>query len=169
MPCQNCGREFYTTPHRISKYNRLYCSHPCWRAKYSEPEDVRKRKAEKFRKRIGKKNPNFRHGKRVEGHIRGFTVKDKGETRCRHCGATEKRLDLHHSVPRRVCPPEAKRDLRNGIVLCTTCHMRWHRRTITIYRDIFHPDEWDYISTLELTGRDITGWLDENYPTKEDE
>jgi hypothetical protein len=90
----------------------------------------------------------------------------KDEDKCRSCGSRWA-LHLHHAVPRVICPPAAKRDMRNGIVLCAVCHEKWHRGEIVLTRDIFTGAEWAYISTLELTGRDITGWLDKHYPAEQ--
>lgn len=112
----------------------------------------------------GERNPNYRHGRNTGETIRGWSVAEKGETCCRVCGGTSGGLDLHHVVPRSKCPPEAKRDLRNGICLCHSCHRRFHTGTLTIPRSVFTPDEWRYISRLVLTGRDTAGWLDKHYP-----
>lgn len=85
------------------------------------------------------------------------------ELACRNCGRTDLRLHLHHAVPRSMCKA-ARLDLRNGVPLCTNCHLGWHHRRVTIPRSIFTPIEWAFISSLDLTGQNITAWLDERYP-----
>lgn len=97
--------------------------------------------------------------------MRGWSVAAKGEASCRNCGLSE-RLALHHAIPRSICPPLAKRDLRNGLPLCAVCHGRWHGRTLTIYRQVFTEEEWRYLSGVVLTGRTTAGWLDANYPSR---
>jgi hypothetical protein len=36
-----------------------------------------------------------------------------------------------------------------------------------ITRAVFTAEEWAYISSLQLTGRAIAGWLDRHYPAVE--
>ena len=59
------------------------------------------------------------------------------------CG--RRALHLHHSIPRGVSEV-ARTDLRSGLALCASCHTRWHRRTLTIYRNVFTAEEWDYLT-----------------------
>jgi HNH endonuclease len=114
--------------------------------------------------RRGAGNPAWK-GLDTEGSIyRVFNTRLKGESCCRNCGASGL-LHLHHIVPRSMCKA-ARRDLRNGLPLCVACHNRWHARTGTIYRDILTPAEWDYVSSLELTGQNIAAWLDARYPCR---
>lgn len=89
----------------------------------------------------------------------------KPENCCRLCGVTGASLHLHHVIPRSMCTA-SKFDLRNGLPLCGTCHHKWHQRSVVIYRDVFAPDEWAYISTVELTGQRIEAWLDDRYPAR---
>ena len=86
---------------------------------------------------------------------------------CRNCGAAaaEGTLDLHHAIPRSLSKA-AKFDLRNGVQLCDRCHMGWHHKRIVIYREIFTPQEWAFISTVKLLDRDVTAWLDKHYPPR---
>lgn len=161
-----CDVTFRTFP----SVNRRFCSPRCAydsRAPQSPEQRETTRRLMVAKDRRGERNPNFRHGRRTGENLRGWNPAAKGETCCRVCGDTGA-LDLHHAVPRSICPPAAKRDLRNGIVLCDSCHTKWHRVTLIVEREFFTADEWAYISTLELTGRDIAGWLDKHYPARED-
>ena len=97
--------------------------------------------------------------------LHGWHLSRKGELPiCRNCGSND-RVELHHAIPRSKCRA-SRSDLRNGIPLCFRCHRGWHNGTVTIYRDVFRPDEWVYISTIELTGESIGAWLDNKYPRR---
>jgi len=112
--------------------------------------------------RKGKDNPNYRHGNRAGENIRAFTLALKGERVCRNCGSGEW-LALHHSIPRSTYAA-GREELLNGIPLCAVCHRKWHAHTLTITRDVFTQEEWSWMSTQELTGRQVTDWLDRHYP-----
>jgi hypothetical protein len=160
-----CAETFATFPSK----NRRFCSPRCaYNSRPPQTAEQREttRQVMLAKDRTGPRNPNFRHGKKAGKNISGWNPKARRETCCRVCGSAGP-LDLHHAVPRSICPPAAKRDLRNGITLCDHCHTRWHRGTLVITRDLFSTEEWSYISTLELTGREITGWLDKHYPAAE--
>lgn len=107
-------------------------------------------------------NPNYRHGNAVGR--KNWGVAAKGETWCRACGAGGN-LHLHHAIPRSKYRA-GREELRNGIALCASCHSRWHHRTLTIYRDVFSPEEWDWLTSVSLTGERIEDWLDRNYPER---
>lgn len=94
-----------------------------------------------------------------------WSIDLKREEWCRNCGSPNHVLALHHAIPRSMCRA-AKYDLRNGVPLCTTCHLGWHRRAVALYRDIFTEDEWAFISSVQLTGQEIGPWLDERYPER---
>jgi 5-methylcytosine-specific restriction endonuclease McrA len=93
-------------------------------------------------------------------HRRNWTVKLKGEEACRNCGISGVILHLHHIVPRSLAP-SATLDLRNGLPLCLRCHMGWHKRYVTICRDILSAEEWSFVSTLKSAS-----WFDERYPER---
>lgn len=57
-------------------------------------------------------------------------------------------------------------EILNGLPLCTDCHMGWHRGYRTIYRDVFTPEEWAFLSSVQLTGELIGPWLDKRYPER---
>jgi hypothetical protein len=97
---------------------------------------------------------------------RKWGCKMKKDWVCRSCGVQA--VHLHHAIPRSVCRA-TKLDLRNGLPLCRSCHVRWHEKTLTIYRDVFTEDEWAYISSVELTGQRIEAWLDDHYPERTNE
>lgn len=100
-----------------------------------------------------------------------FTVKRKGESACRVCGATPNgegpfgRLNLHHAIPRSMCRA-TQADLLNGIPLCFECHQGWHDRRLVIYRDVFTAEEWAFLVAVELTGQEVVPWLERHYPDR---
>jgi ribosomal protein L37AE/L43A len=79
---------------------------------------------------------------------------------CRNCGDPAQVLHLHHAVPRSLSPA-GKYDLRNGVQLCTRCHLGWHNGRVVLTRDIFTAEEWDFIQTLIGPT-----WLDKKYPAR---
>lgn len=168
LTCPVCGKNFYARKSAIEKQNRRFCSSACkgkgMPAPSSSPEARRKISEAK----MGAKNAAWRGEDTVGSIYRVFNVRLKGETYCRNCGAEATpvlSLHLHHAVPRSMCKA-GRRDLRNGITLCHACHMGWHYRTRTIYRDLFSEEEWAFISSLELLGQNITTWLNDRYPPR---
>lgn len=165
---EGCDREFYVYPGRIG--TRRFCSRACaCRSRPPQSEAAKEAKRQKMLGRTGEKNPNYRHGRRVGKHSREvarlFNLKKKGETRCRNCGSRE-HVQPHHAIPRSIGTKESKLDLRNCLPLCSRCHARWHRRTLTIYRDVFTSEEWAYLVSVKLTGRETEAWLDAHYPSR---
>lgn len=158
---EGCTNEFYAYP---SHTGHRFCSRPCaYASKPKAKMSTRLKRSQTSRgTRTGVDNPNFKHGRRVGENIRGWSIREKGESNCRVCGGGAE--DLHHAVPRSICPPDAKLDLRNGLPLCKPCHQKWHRKSLVLGPDVFTTQEWEYVSSLKLTGRDITGWLEKNYP-----
>lgn len=166
LTCEECGDEFPARLLDISR-GRKFCSRRCYAARDRIRPDLRIGMAEQFsRDRRGASNPNFKTGSRVgeKDIAKVFNLKLKGEDCCRVCGDTH-RLQLHHAIPRSLSRA-ARTELRNGIPLCVSCHMGWHRRGLTIYRDLFTSDEWAYISSVQLTGQRIEAWLDDRYPER---
>jgi hypothetical protein len=167
IACEVCGNTFYASGSVVAR-GRRFCSNACkgkgMPAPSKDPEARRKISESK----MGSKNAAWR-GVDTEGSIyQVFNVRLKGETCCRNCGAEATAvlpLHLHHAVPRSMCKA-GRRDLRNGITLCHACHMGWHYRTKTIYRDLFTEAEWSFISSLELLGQNITAWLEDRYPKR---
>jgi len=98
------------------------------------------------------------------GALRNWNPTRKGEDRCRACGSRDY-LSLHHIIPRSICPPEARTDLRNGVTLCSACHELWHAG-VPMSRSLLAVEEWEYVSSLELTGREVAYYLDKHYPEK---
>lgn len=86
-----------------------------------------------------------------------------GELECRNCGRSDLQIHLHHAIPRSMSKA-ARLDLRNGVQLCTNCHLGWHHRRVTIPRTVFTPVEWAFISSVNLTGQNTGAWLDDRYP-----
>lgn len=167
---EGCTETFYAYP----STGQRFCSKPCmYRSKPPRTEEQKEatRQAMLARNRKGKRNPNYRNGSRVGAQDRAmnrtFSLTLKGEGCCRNCGAQDN-MGLHHVIPRRVGTKESRTDIRNGLPLCGSCHMSWHAGVQLISRSIFTEEEWAYISMVQLTGREITGWLDKNYPVEED-
>lgn len=106
-----------------------------------------------------------KHG-RYSG-LRGWSVKEKGEQRCRVCGkeSAGRPLHLHHVIPRSMCRA-AKADLRNGIPLCFDCHQGWHDRRVVIYRDHLTLQEWEFVAGTQLLGQNVGAWLETHYPDR---
>lgn len=98
-----------------------------------------------------------------------WTIANKGETRCRNCGAQPHgrgplgALHLHHVIPRSMCKAIAT-DLRNGIPLCHRCHSGWHERTVVISRSVFTVEEWSFLCAAPVIGQNVVAWLEDNYP-----
>lgn len=109
------------------------------------------------RKPLRKKNDRSRWG-----------IHLKREPVCRACGQPPdelRPLNLHHAIPRSLAP-SIKYDLRNGLPLCAACHLGWHRREVTIYRDVFTAEEWAFLTTLTFQGFNPEAWLEERYPSR---
>lgn len=150
--CEICGKEIWVQPSTLGK--RRFCSYAC----QNQAPDIRQR----LRDREGVKNPRFKDGKRAGDNIRGWSVLLKGDDCCRVCGSA-RGLHLHHVIPRSKSRA-ARRDLRNGLTLCSSCHAKWHRHSLVIHRDVFTQEEWGYISSVQIIGQRIEAWLDDHYP-----
>jgi hypothetical protein len=163
LDCPNCGTRFWRKRSYLANRKsgrQLFCSLTCLKDGGGYAEMAR----EQSIARRGKGNPAYKHGRKVNTHIPGWNLKQKGETSCRNCGSHE-RVQLHHVIPRshsRV----AKTDLRNGIPLCGDCHFGWHSRRVAIYRDIFTTEEWQYLLSIDLIDWRTSAWLDLNYPVR---
>lgn len=157
-----CGEKFYRNPAYIKKDEgrELFCSTSCWR----ESDIFTKMREDLSRDRKGSRNPGYNSGRRVNVHITGWSVRHKGEDCCRNCGKMGK-LHLHHIIPRGKWK-SGEADLRNGVPLCHDCHFGWHGFKITLYRDMFTEDEWNFVSSAQLTGQRVEAWLDDRYPIR---
>lgn len=160
--CEQCGADFWVKKARIGRAR--WCSYQCKRDSGWSRKELGARLAITRR---GAGNPAFKHGKRVGINPSGWKLTNKGGERvCRNCGTADGSIHLHHAIPRSKAP-QLKEDLRNGVPLCAACHMGWHANKVTLYRSIFTQDEWEFLSIVELTGENITAWLDRRYPTPE--
>lgn len=160
--CEECDSSF--SVNCFQRGWRKYCSIQC-----AKTAGNRKRRESMLRKnRLGTANPNYKSGKQVGQQFRAFRLSRKDNADyCRSCGATE-RLELHHAIPR--SKHRAGRDeILNGLPLCRTCHMKWHHKTLTIYRNVFTTEEWGWLSSQQLTGENIEAWLDRAYPERSEE
>ena len=138
LTCKHCGAELYVVPSRMrSTIKPAYCSLQC----------------------VGKarKDPDTYAAQR-----RVFNLAAKGEHECRVCGSRE-HVHAHHAIPTAIGTPESRLDLRNLLPLCWHCHRYWHAGR-PISRDVFTADEWVYLRSVELQGRDVAGYLDKHYP-----
>lgn len=155
VSCPGCGVAHWVTPSMEAKGIR-HCSISCFNSQRNPILVTEEHRQKLSRGKRGERNPNYRHG-RSDDPGRGWSLEAKGEGQCRAC--TEPAVHLHHAVPRAV-NPAGKRDLRNGLPLCRSCHFSWHRSaTPPFTRDVFAIEEWEFIKTLvPLT------WLDMRYP-----
>lgn len=149
---EGCEATFYAKPTQIGR--RRFCSPECSRL------------VQKVERR-GKGNPNYRHGRRVgERELsKVWNLALKGEDACRWC-SSKKDVQLHHAIPRSVGTRESRVNLLNGLPLCAACHQGWHRRWLVITRDVFKPEEWAYLCSVRLTGRETLAWLEDRYPAE---
>lgn len=161
--CQNCGETYYARKSEL-RAGRKYCSAKC-KAEGQVGHDWMSQEARQklSRERRGPKNPMWRGGSSVERASKSlFSLKKKGDRICRNCG-TEENIHLHHAIPRSMYR-DGRNELLNGVPLCQTCHYGWHHRRVVLHRSIFKPEEWEYISGVNLLGQNTTAWLDDRYP-----
>lgn len=150
--CAYCKTEF------VAKLSTIkFCSIACRKAGGGYKELGRKLSLE----RGGDGNPSYQHGRRVGVIIPGWKLSRKGEYACRNCG--KKAVELHHAIPRSKCR-SIKADLRNGIPLCMECHRGWHGKKVVITRSVFTEEEWEFLTSVVLTGESTSAWLDRHYP-----
>jgi hypothetical protein len=146
VTCVSCGAEFERTVGDVARGRAKYCSVECFRAAV-KPD-----------------GGNELHAKTKTQDLRKvFSLALKGEKRCRNCRWPAHHL--HHAIPRSMSR-SARTELLNGLPLCATCHQGWHFRNVVIYRDVFRPEEWAYLLSVEDTGRNIESWLDRRYPAR---
>lgn len=165
LVCDECGETFEVKSSQ-AKGGRRYCSRGCWAKNSRMSDDQYRDNAERMHiERRGRANPAFKHGRDGNRAWRTrFNLPLKGEDRCRACGSPEN-LHLHHAIPRSMSRA-ARDEILNGLPLCVHCHISWHRRGQTIYRDAFTEEEWAYLTSVKLTGQEIQPWLDERYPDR---
>jgi hypothetical protein len=157
-----CGKSFYAGASRLGR-NAKFCGIAC-RIEfggYAAMADTLRRS------RKGGNNPSFQHGRRVDIHLARWRVRHKGEDSCRNCGSRDG-LQLHHAIPRGKYRA-GRAELLNGLPLCLVCHTGWHGKSVTIYRDVFTLDEWEWLSSQQLTGERMDAWLDRHYPARTQE
>lgn len=166
--CLQCGATFSVRPSVVKKGHGKYCSIAC-RGKHQGAPSKRPGAAAKISAaKRGPRNAAFKTGlHRATVTRNGTNLKAKGEDRCRVCGYGSN-LHLHHIIPRSMWR-RGITELLNCIPLCAHCHAGWHHRWLTIYRDVFTPEEWAFISSADLLGQNVTAWLDERYPVPADE
>lgn len=149
-----CEETFYAEPSKIGKSK--HCSRVCSIADLAERSKVT---------RLGSGNPAYKNG-RQSGNAavsRVFNLRLKGDSACRNCGSRHL-VQLHHAIPRGKGTAESKTNLLNGLPLCVSCHSGWHQGWLIICRKVFRLEEWSYLLTVRMAGRDTEGWLDVHYP-----
>jgi hypothetical protein len=70
-------------------------------------------------------------------------------------------LHLHHVIPRSRWKA-GRADLRNGITLCSLCHLGWHRREVDLPLSLLTADELGFVLSADI-GQDTRYWLERNY------
>ena len=151
--CETCGKPFASYRSERRRFCSLECNSP------STAPEVRDRISTaktKTGRQTGRRQRQLQKA--------GFTLAAKGETRCRNCGSASG-LNLHHIIPRSMWKAGITNPL-NGVPLCVRCHMGWHNRAVTIYRDIFTAAEWACVSGAKLLGQEVGAWLDRRYPPR---
>jgi len=158
LKCRVCGKELAIRPSRMGR-GQKYCSPECYHADPAVERGPKEAKSNEWStSRRGNGNPNFKGGLYGNRARRSkFSLKVKGEECCRVC-ETNRELHLHHMVPRSKAI-KGRDDINNGMPLCNSCHMSWHRRGIAIPRELMTEVEWECVSSLATPG-----WLDERYP-----
>jgi hypothetical protein len=134
--CAGCGEEFYVKSSHALR--RKYCSRAC----------------------LPKRDLKLKARSRAARHVRGWSVKTKGESYCRNCGSAS-RLHLHHIIPRGKWKA-GRADLRNGMTLCSACHLGWHRRDVELSLSLLREDELEFLLTADI-GQNVRLWLERNY------
>lgn len=138
LVCRQCGADFYAEPYRMrSTIKPVYCSLRCYGDANKKPD-------------------SYGAQRRV------FNLDAKGERECRVCGSRE-HVHAHHAIPVAIGTEETRLDLRNLLPLCWRCHRYWHAG-YPISRDVFTAEEWDYLRSVQLSGREVTAYLDKRYP-----
>lgn len=160
-----CENEFYRYPSHATKF----CSRECaYRSKPPMSDEQKELRREKMKDRRGDRNPNWKHGRKVGVQdrelARVFNLRAKGGERlCRVCLSPEN-VQLHHVIPRDLGTKESRLDLRNGLQLCASHHQQWHRGVRCVPRSVFTEEEWSYLISVQLTGRQTIAWLEDHYP-----
>ncbi len=165
--CEECGGEFQARESEIARGGGKYCTRACWRKNAGLTDEQYAANADKMSvARRGAANPAYKHGRDGNrARLKYFSLALKGESSCRNCGSSDL-LQLHHAIPRSMSAA-ARDEILNGVPLCVRCHMSWHRRgKVTLYRDIFTVEEWNYLCSVELVGQLTAAWLDDRYPPR---
>ena len=132
-PCDICSKPIKTTPYRVKEGRGKYCSKACYivamkRGEYAKPFSEESR-IKLSKKRIGKLNPAFKHGKspgakRYKGTF-PRRIKEKVRQRdnytCQKCFVKEselpKKLSIHH-----LDENPLNDSLDNLLSVCNSCH-----------------------------------------------
>lgn len=120
--CKICGTSFYKKAYRLLHNENDFCSRTCY--------------AEHLKTMVGEKNHNYKHGLSEEYRKeRRFNkeyidwkvaVYEKYNYKCVLCGSS-KDVQAHHLNSFDWCE-EGRTDIENGVTLCKTHHVKFHRK-----------------------------------------
>lgn len=159
-----CGSTFEAKASEVKRGKARFCSVAC-RGKYTPAPSKRPGAAAKISAaKTGPRNAAFKTGLDPSTVSRVVNLRVKGEPTCRHCGSADN-LHLHHVIPRSMWRAGIK-NILNCIPLCARCHVGWHRRYVTIHRDVLTSEEWECVSSAQLVGQNVAAWLDDRYPPR---
>ena len=101
------------------------------------------------------KNLKTRKKQMVTLACRIVHARDKGV--CRFCGQSKAKMDASHCLPRSRGWRYAV-DTANIILLCSTCHRRWHDEPVwgAGMLRVQCPDVWQYIGDLRYESGPVT-------------
>lgn len=114
--CLNCGSSFMFKPSQINYYKGAgkYCSRKC---SYLGTIESNRNKP------IMDK---YQRSSRKDDKVWKEKIREIGGLICKRCGKYDKYIHTHHVKPRSRFP-ELKRDIKNGICLCNSCHTWVHQ------------------------------------------
>lgn len=166
--CDFCGQSFNKPPSKLKKTKNNFCSHNChslFQEKaiiknckfcksifYVRPTEVHKfttcsDKVCRSKNKVGKNNPNFRHGKtKLRKKIMSTSkykqwrqaVLDRDKNTCLFCGVKkDKGLHVDHIKPWSFFK-HLRYEISNARTLCKTCHEKTYKDTF-LWRDWLEP------------------------------
>ena len=122
--CVRCGQEFMPNIHG---QHRIYCSFKCQNEVYVETNtDNGKRNIWRKKEYQNNKQDYLKRAKdranqaRFDGNY--YKVLERDNYTCQHCGATDRKLEVHHKDGNGRGKEKPNNDLSNLITLCKPCH-----------------------------------------------
>jgi hypothetical protein len=143
LKCDWCGVEIEQLECKAKNYSVHFCSSSC-RAKWSGNKNSNdmeyKERQRQLSKRVGNKPPIYT-GERHWNWKGGISKVNRGQDyaaiqwrksvlakyhfTCQECGLKGGRMSAHHIMPWAEYK-ELRYEIKNGLCLCYTCHMRLH-------------------------------------------